>query len=147
MGKNLVSSHIRSSQNLYWLDYSDMNGAAVGMKPNQYKLHCVSSNKKKFTLQCNPLTKSSSYYHPATQESSSKVSSLCFHRQRLLRLQPASCSRKEVSPSEQMCVFVCVIAEGEGSGTVVLFLAGQDAAELVFRSWPARTGQLQASCS
>ena len=46
--------------------------------------HCSQS------LQCIPLTKSSSYHHPSTQESSSKVSSLCFHRHRLLRLQPHS---------------------------------------------------------
>lgn len=107
---------------------------------------------RKFTLQCNPLTKSSSYYHPATQESSSKVSSLCFHRHCLLRLQPASCRRRKVSRSEQMYVCVCVCTRlwnswRWGQWHCSPLSAGQDAAELVFRLWPAQTGQPQASCS
>lgn len=53
----------------------------------------------KYLEQENPLTESSSYNHSASQNSCSKVRPLCFHGQRLLRLQPAACSRSERGPS------------------------------------------------
>lgn len=105
---------------------------------------------RKFTLQSNShqvLQQLSSGHAGKQQQSQLSLFSLP-----LSPLTSASNLQKKKSPLKWANVCVCVRTCSWnswrwGQRHCSLLLTGQDAAELVFRLWPAQTGLPQASCS